>query len=317
MQEFIEIRPVPFNGKRPEWWGPEDRDFGSEKKYEVLYDPDIGGYATGLTPEEEEKYSNLLGVDLSRKFDPEKPHPYWSSPASWLRLPNRTTLLNPNNPRDFVKWKNMLASRYVANSIEEWEKGLWPDATHVIYDERQNAALKASKVQLKQKAYVALSPLSTEQKRTLFEAVTSRSGKGHNADSLDLEFAKIIEGDVEEPNIAKLLRYLNMSDKEKTTRSMIVRGLEKFVLRHDGPAIMYLDSMIGYDFEDAVTYFLNPTNQQIKLAIMEKIEEGSSKPADATPIEAAKTVSLKEVVEDVEEDTPPKKTRKTRKTSEE
>lgn len=278
---LVEVRPVPQVGQRKPWEGPEDRDFTRPVVLEVLYDPATGGYATGLTEDEQIEYEKKLGVDLSARFDPDKPHSYWSSPASWIKLPNSTIFFDTENPREYVKIKNMKASKFVANSLQEWEKGLWPEATHVLFDTMEEAAMKASKIQVKQKAYSDLMGWSTEQKRELFEALTHRSGKGHNSDSLDVELSKIIEGEVDEPNLIQLARHISMDQRERTTRSMIVRGLEKFVLRRDGLSIMYLDTVIGFDFEDAVSYFLKPEHQDIKLRILEKIEENPAKAVKA------------------------------------
>lgn len=300
-EAIVEVRPVPQEIRQP-WDGPEDRDFTSPKVIEVLYDPRTGSYATGLTEEETEEYSKKLGVDLSSKFDPDKPHSYWSNPAAWIRLPNTTMILNLTNPRDYVKWKNLRASKFVANSITEWQKGLWPEATHVLYDERENAAFLASKIQLKQTAYVELSKFSAEQKRELFEAITHRSGKGHNMDTLDVQLSRIIEGEVESPDINTLLRHIKMDEKERATRSLIVRGLEAFILRTEGPAIFYLDSQLGFDFDDTVRYFLDVNNQGMKLLIMEKIQAGSTSAVNKLEDAVKNTEPVKAKLSDLKEE---------------
>jgi len=74
---LVEIRPVPTKGDRKPWEGAEEYDFTRPKVYEVLYSSELGCNATGLTEEEAIEYGKRIGVDLSSRFDSEKPHPYW------------------------------------------------------------------------------------------------------------------------------------------------------------------------------------------------------------------------------------------------
>src|ERR1019366_7157512 len=117
---MVEIRPLP----QKKWHGKKDGEsFAQPKAVEVLYDPEKGTYATGLTDEEANEYGKKLGVNLSSIFIADEPHEYWGNKASWIVLPNRTVLFNTEKPADFVKIKNMKASSRVANSMAEWEAG--------------------------------------------------------------------------------------------------------------------------------------------------------------------------------------------------
>lgn len=53
---------------------------------------------------------------------------------------------------EFVKIKVLKASKFVANSLKDWENGLYPEATHVIYDESEEVGIKATKIQKKKES---------------------------------------------------------------------------------------------------------------------------------------------------------------------
>ncbi len=156
----VEIRPIPV--KR--WHGKTGSEsFTQPKQVEALYDPETGKYATGLTPEEAQQYGGLMGVDLSDTFRAEG-HPYWGNKEAWVILPNHTLILETNRAQDFVRWKLMKASKFVANSQKELDAGKWPFASHVIFDEEEEVELKATRVQLKRKANTILAKVSAEGK---------------------------------------------------------------------------------------------------------------------------------------------------------
>ena len=68
---IVEIRPLDI----PKWHGKKgEESFTQAHTIECLYDPMTGGYATGLTEGEEEKYAKKLGVNLSSVCKQEEPH---------------------------------------------------------------------------------------------------------------------------------------------------------------------------------------------------------------------------------------------------
>lgn len=137
---LVTVQPIP----EKRWHGKIGREsFAQPKTYEVLYDKNTGKYATGLTEEEAAKYSKLLGVDLSDKFDHENGHVYWSTKPAWIPLPNHPIVFNTAKPIEFVKVKNLKASDKVANSLKEYEEGKYPNATHYIVDEVEEVANKS------------------------------------------------------------------------------------------------------------------------------------------------------------------------------
>jgi len=127
---IVEVKPIDTD----KWHGKKGKEsFAQPMTIEVLYNKESGKYATGLTPEDAEKYGKELGLDLTDRFDAMKPHAYWSTQPARIKLPNHTVIFNTEKSLDYIKLCNLKASKFVANSIKELAEGLWPEATHVIF----------------------------------------------------------------------------------------------------------------------------------------------------------------------------------------
>jgi hypothetical protein len=261
----VEVRPIELE----KWHGKKGKEsFTQARVIEVLYDSKLGGYATGLTPEEEEKYSKLMGVDLSSTFNYEKPHPYWGSRPAQIKLENATNIFNLENPVDYVKVKNLKASRFVANSVKDLEEGLYPDAMFVIYDEDEEVEKKATKVQLKNKAIASLTKMSLDEKTNICTILSSKNVKGRSQDFIDVEIDKLIE-----ISPSEFLKYAKMDKAETAIRATVLEAIYKNILTKEKGSIYYMSERIGIDYEDAVSWFSDPQNQKIKIAILEKLNK--------------------------------------------
>lgn len=262
---IVEVRPLPST----KWHGKKGKEsFSQPKAVEVLYDPEIGGYATGLSDEEAEKYGKLLGADLGKVFNPIEPHPFWSAKASWAKLENKTMILDTERPSDFVKVANMKASKFVANSMKEFDNGLWPDATHVIFSEEEEMELKATKFQSKQAASVQLIDASLDRKIALVQILSNKNVKGRSPNFVDGVLSEIIEEKPEE-----LLIALKMDKEETMIRSTVLEALQKNILTKQGAAIFYMGEKIGVDYEDSIKYFKDPNHQDMKVRLLEKLQK--------------------------------------------
>lgn len=262
---LVEVKPLP----QKKWHQKEGKEsFARPKTIEVLYDDATGKYATGLTPEEAKEYGEKLGVDLSDTFNADVPHPYWSSRAAIIPLPNATKMFNTNITSDLVKVKNMKAHKQVANSMEEYNNGKWPFATHVITDEQEEIQLKAGTIKNKNLVILEASKMSAERKCALILIIRNKNLKGHGDDFIDVEIDDIAN----DPKDAGLfLKYKDMEREQVTLRATILECIMRGVLHMDGTAVKYMGSQIGYDYEAAVTYLADPENQRIKVAIFEKL----------------------------------------------
>lgn len=257
------IKPAPSE----KWHGKNGKEsFSRPSSLEVLYDPETGRYATGLTEEERIEYEKKTGLDLSDNFNPMEAHPYWGSNAAKIRLPNHTMILDDTKPLDFIKIKNLKASKYLANSLKEYEEGFWPEATHIIYDEQEEVEMKATKLEKKTKARAATLNMSVEEKINIVRLVSKKTVDGRSPSFINVELDNIIEEEIDE-----FVKYYRMDKAEVTTRAKLMEALSKNILTKEGNAIYYMGDKLGFDFEQTVKYFTDPDNQQIKVAIMEKL----------------------------------------------
>lgn len=262
---LVEVRPLPTN----KWHGKKGKEaFAQPKAIEVLFDRETGKYATGLTEEEAAEYGKKMGVDLSDKFSPTEAHPYWSLKTSWVMLPNATVIFDTSKPSDFVKVKNLKASKLVANSMKEWEDGKFPEATHVIFDEAEEIDLKAAKVQLKQKATSIALDLSNEAKIAMVQILSEKSVRGRSQSFIDVEIDQILE-----TKPAEFIRYIEMGKEEVTVRANVLEMLSKNILTKEGGSIYYMGELIGMDYEAAVSWFKDPNNSRMKVSILEKLNK--------------------------------------------
>lgn len=266
MPTLVELRPLPLK----KWHNKSGKESFSQKRViEALYNAEIGGLDTGLTEEEEKKYSIKLGANIDNKFTEDAPHPFWGSKAAWIYLENNTQVFDIDKPIDYVKVKVLKRSKFIANSIADWEKGLYPDATHVIYDEHEDMNVKATKVEARKNATVfAATKLSKDDKIALIQILGKESLnlKGMTDSYVEVKLADIIEREPE-----NFMRYANMGKAEVTTRASVLQMLQKGILVKDGLSIKYLGNEIGLDYEDAVKFFMEERNSKLKILILEKL----------------------------------------------
>lgn len=260
----VEIRPLP-KGKL--WHGKTEKEFGENSlTIEATYDSRTGQYATGLTEEEREKYEKELNVDLSPVFDPENPHPYYSTANAKLKLKGHTTILYIDRPQEYIKYKLAKASKYIANSIKEWEEGKWPEARYYIFDEVEEVKVKASKIQKRNEAIRLAAELTNDEKVNLIQIISNISVRGAKTDKLDVELDYIIENKTQE-----FLNYVKMDKQEAYARATIMEAISRNVLIREGATITYMGEPIASDLESAVEWFINPQNQKLKVALLDKL----------------------------------------------
>jgi hypothetical protein len=263
---IVEVRPLPIE----KWHKKEGKEtFSQPKGSQVLYDSKTGKYSTGLTDEEAEQWGKDLGLDLSNKFNPTQEHPTWSMKSWNIRLENNTMFFDTTKLIDKIKVRNMKANKFVANSLKEWKEGKWPDATHVIFDESDEADDKATKIEKRRKAIRLMDKMTPQEKASMVLILTGAYVKNKTPNFIDVALDEGIEEKAE--NLDKFLTYASMDAKDFTLRGQILEAIHRQVLTREGEAVYYLGERIGYDVTDAVEWFKNPDNQKLKVSILDKI----------------------------------------------
>ena len=259
----FEVRPI----ERKTWHGKKgEESFARPKTLQALVDSETLEYATGLTKEEEEEYGKILKQDLSRQFNPSEPHPFWDSKMTKIKLENHTQFFNPTNPLEFIKIKILQASKYVANSVADYEAGKFPEATHVIHDQTEENKVKASKIQIKKKAIIESNKLSKTRQIQLVMVLAGKNLKNQSTDFIEVEIDKLIEKDPR-----KVVDFINKDKEYVAVEALILECLQKNVLKKVGHKILYHDSVLGVDVYDVVDYLKDPKNQELKLRLLEQI----------------------------------------------
>lgn len=287
MSKTVQLRPIDT----PKWHNKKGAEsFTRAKVISALVDGDSMTYATGLEYikkdyidpadgktklTEAEYYGKALKADLSNQFNLDTPHPFWDSKMAKVKLENRTQFFSHDNPLQHIQIQILKASKYVANSMQAFEEGEYPEATHVIYDETEEVEVKASKVALITQLYAASAKLSQGQKIETILLMTGEGDylrgknlKGKSENFVNVEFAKLIDTKPDTLN-----HVLSMDKEALATRALVIEALQKHVLKKDGHKIKYFDTVIGQDIDDVAQYLNNPENQDFKLRIKEQINK--------------------------------------------
>ena len=274
----IEVRPLEIK----KWHGHKGKEsFTRPKRLNVLVDEETRQYATGLNyvdktftdPDDPKKklteaeyYGKILKADLSPLYLEDELHPFWDSKNPKVKLENRTMFFDTEIPIDYIRIKVMKASKFVANSMKDWEEGLYPYATHVITDEAEEVEAKATKVQNRNQAVIKLHDTPIDRKIQLVLILDGKNLRGASDNTITVEVDKLVNTKPDE-----VLRYLNMNKEQLASHALILEALQKNVLRKQGHKIMYFESAIGNDVDEVIDYLALDENQDLKLRIMSSV----------------------------------------------
>ncbi len=265
---IVTIKPLDIE----KWHGKKGADsFSQPKKYCPLYSDEIGGYDTNLNDDDLKRLSNLIpNRDLSNIYDPSKPHPFWGSSEVVVKLPNHAVTFDTSKPLDFIKVAYLKSPRfkYVANSVKDWEQGLYPEATHVIYDEEEEIEKKSKVYSNKSDAWTLVASLTMEEKRNIAQIVYNKPVRKASENTLMTIIGEAIESDIE-----RFLSYARMNKAELHLRALINEASFRGVIIKKNSNLYFMDELIGVNIDDAVKFLSDKQNQSIKATIIAKIEE--------------------------------------------
>lgn len=261
---LIEVRPI----EKERWHGLKGRDAITRPvTIEALVNGTTGKLATGLTEEDRIRLEKETGYDLSPDYNALKPHPFWSSPAAFVKLEHKTNIIDTSSPLGEIRAKILKASDLVANSQKEYDEGKFPLAQFVIFDEREEVELKASKAAVKRKVIIEADKLSTTRKAELIQVLLGISVRNQSNDFIDLKLDEAI--DKEGPQ--KVLDFIKRDKARTSLHATVLEAIHKNVLRKDGTAVYYMDDQLGFDIESAIDYLQDTKNQALKAQVIEKL----------------------------------------------
>lgn len=260
---IVEVRPI----ERERWHKKKGKDaFARPVTLEAPVSLRTGKLATGLTPEETEKFK-AQGYDVSPEYIKGKPHPFYHLGEGRVRLNHGNNIFDTSIPINEIKVKMLKAHDLVANSMKEYEEGKYPEALFVIFDEQEELELKASKAALKRKVVLETTKLTKSRKAEIVQILEGVSVRNQTEDYVDLKLDEAIENHGAE----KVLNMIQRDKARTTLHALVLEGIHKGVLRKDGPGVYYMDDQLGFDIESTVDFFADSKNQTMKAQIMEKI----------------------------------------------
>lgn len=265
----VEIRQI----EKERFHGVKGKDsITRTKKYSPTVNPRTMKYETGLEKKDIEWLNSpdrMPHVDFSNNYTRDIPHPYWSDFNSALVLEANTMILDMDNPRDFIQVKLAKVDKHVANSKEEYNEGLWPEATHIIYDESEEIEVRASLVATKLEVNNKLAKMSLENKMAVLTLATKKSYKNNSENFYVAELDKEVNDNPE-----KMLQIVKYTKEDLNLRSLVVEGLFKNRLFTEGHKIKYQEYVLGSDVESVVAYLKDPENNEFKARLITDIKAG-------------------------------------------
>lgn len=266
----VEIRPI----KKQRWHGKEGKEhIQANKTIRALVSSKTGKYQINLSEEEKSNLEDRLGVDLENTYK-NRPHPFYDAKEGSVTLEPMPVFLHVdlNNGRasDFIKYKIIESSPFVANSMREYEEGKYPEATHVIYNKQLEVEAKAQEIKRKTDLIVKLSKTAKARKVEILTILSDSKEmiSANNTDELiSVEIDKLIESKPEE-----LEELLKRSKDQIAAESLVKKALYKNIFRVSGHRYYYGETVIGESEEDTVRYMLDPMQNDFFAMIREQIK---------------------------------------------
>ena len=225
-------------------------------KYRNCYE-DLGSYFTrsgrlytGLTKDDEIKLGNALGVDLSPNSA------FWHT--FHIRTGTKDLYLDTEDPMDELRYLFLKNHKRVADSI--FQKKSTANFILINKDEEAKKANLYNKT--KRRALKEFDKLTSD------EVVKALRLYGDNAENVSADVAENMLFDMVEGNPQKFLE-LWVDNVTRDTQFLIEKAIASNVLRKIKTTYKYGTDVIGNSLDEAIVYLENPSNQDIKLAIIQ------------------------------------------------
>jgi hypothetical protein len=229
-------------------------------KYKNCFE-DIGSYYTrsgrrytGLTPEDEEKYKDVVGAESLSPYSR-----FWDTFS--IRTTGKDLYLDIDKIEDLFKYTFLKNHKRVANGLGNMKA----TANFVLINQEAEAKEANTFARLKRRAIIEFGKLTPNEMRQCLRLF------GHNAESMDAEIVEQKLGDIVEGNPDKFLAMW-VDNTTKDTEFLIKTAVSKNILRKNKTTYKYGTDVVGYTLEDAIAYLDNPLHNDIKLAIAREID---------------------------------------------
>jgi len=258
----VVVKPIIIDGWPPMLAEQNRNKFdGTHDVIMALYSKSLGRLATGLSQDEEAFFARELGVESLAATSTNE---FWHEFR--IKMEDRSMIFNMSKPRDYLAVKLLEASELVANSLTEFNKGKWPQARYVIYDERHEIEQENAEIDKKVRALQLFQEMTPAKRIRVLKVY----GKSPALITPELAYKKCYELVEDDP--AKFTKTATMDDEELMIRALMFDLERAGILRREGPAVLYNDQRIGFDYEDAVRNLMHPKSQELMLKFKELVE---------------------------------------------
>lgn len=221
------------------------------------------GHKTGLDYRGEEDKAFEEALDL--------PAGTLGKNSSWwglnmnIRLRNDiATILDLSDPMGMLKYKVLLASSKVCNSVKEIAE--WPKAQFMIEDEQSEADVISTALDIEQEAMEKFFATSPEEKRGYLRLFGKRGVEDLKETMVKAELSKYVKADPKQ-----FIAYTK--DKNIKVRILLEEAVDKGIIKRKGNYYQDGDDFIGNSTEEAVAYLLDSKNQSVMARLESKLRK--------------------------------------------
>ncbi len=258
----VYVKPIQRSSWLPAGHDGEIRYTNCAEFLTVQMDTKLRCLNTGITEEEAlvlEKELKMSPGTLS-KYNVD----YWSSFASLIPITRDGLELHLENPKDFIRYRNLLAHTEIANS--EREKYESPEYKYVMTSPEQEAKIKNEKSRVIRKAYQLLGKLSFSEQKDVLKL----QGKRVNNDSSE-DFVESSITDLIEKNPMEFIEIVNdpMFKNKVFIQDCIAN---RTIIKSGSKYMLNGGDVIGLSIQEAIEYITDPNNQDVYIRLKAKVE---------------------------------------------
>lgn len=215
-----------------------------------------GSIYTGLTSEDEKYFEKALGYqegELARSSN------FWSNFV--VRIGSQPVLLDDQYPRQAMIIKFLTNHKRVATSLDKLDAG-----KDYLLINREAEAIQQNKInKVRRDAFKEFDKLSLDQMRKCLRIF------GVKSDTMSNELLESTLFNLIDKNPQKFFTVW-VNNKTKETQYLIEEAIAKGIIRKDHTQYYYGTEMLADSLEDCIAYLDSKKNQDLKLSILNQVE---------------------------------------------
>ena len=240
----------------------KNNPWGGFLKYKACFDyiapyfTRSGSIYTGLTPEDEAKYEKALGYaegTLNRNSD------FWRTFS--VKVGQRGVILDDSIPRQEMIIKFLSGHKRVATSLDKLTAG----KDYLLINRQAEAIEQNKQNKIRREAIREFDKLTLDQMRKCLRLF------GVKSDNLSNELVESTLFNLVDKNSQKFFNIW-VNNKSKETEFLLEEAIAKGIIRKDRTQYYYGTELMASSKEDAIAYLDAKKNQDLKLSIINQIE---------------------------------------------